>query len=37
MHNTIAPEGLNWGTFLEQSYLREIILEAEEAESQVVT
>jgi hypothetical protein len=37
MHNTIAPEGLNWGTLLELSYLREIIPEAEEVKSEVVT
>jgi hypothetical protein len=37
MHDTIAPEGLNWGTLLELSYLRRIIPEAEEAVSKVVT
>lgn len=35
IHNTIAPEGLNWGTLIELSYLRRIIPEAEEAESEV--
>jgi hypothetical protein len=36
MHNTIAPEGLNWGTLLKLSCLGRIIPEAEEVESEVV-
>lgn len=35
MHDTIAPEGLNWGTLLHLSHLRRLILEAEEAEFEV--
>jgi len=36
MHDTIAPEGLNWGTLLALSHLRRLISEAEKAESEVI-